>query len=101
MPSTNYCLVLIALDKCKALDFVKVVYKLALASYYHHHTNYKYLILMEDGAPMHCNNAPKLWQEYIGIRKILSLENSLNLNPLENLWKVCKDRFQNMVQPIN
>jgi len=46
---------------------------------------------MEGGAPIHCSNAKKDWKKELGLRKIEWLPNSLDLNPIENVWKQVKD----------
>ena len=56
-------LVLIPLEKRKALDFVDVVYELALEPFYYHHDNYKHLILMEDGAPVYSSRVVANWRD--------------------------------------
>ena len=99
--SSKCYLVLIPSDKRTAKDFVEVVYEFALQHYYHHHDNYECLILMEDGAPVHCSTLPKLWREEVGIKKLKWPANSPDLNPLENLWKQCKDQVQLKNRPRN
>ena len=69
----------------KANDFIEVIYEGALEPYYHLHKNLKMLTLMEDGAPIHCNNILKLWQEACGMKKLEWLAQSPYLNPIENL----------------
>ena len=92
-------MVLISLEKPKALDFVDVVYESTLEPFYYHQDNYEHLILMEDGAPVHSSRIVANWRTQIGLQKLQWPANSLDLNPIENLWKVCKDRVQNMTQP--
>jgi len=89
---TKYYLVLIPPEKHKALDFVEVVYESALELFYYHHDNYENLILMEDGAPVHSSHVATNWREQIRLQKLQWPANSPNLNPIENLWKICKDR---------
>ena len=84
-------LVLIPPNKRTALDFVDVVYTSGLESYYKGYNNYQHLILMEDGAPVHRSIAPKLWREALGMKKLQWPANSLDLNPIENVWKLCND----------
>ena len=67
---TKCDLVLIPLEKCKALDFVDVVYELALEPFYYHDDNYEHLILMEDGAQVHSSCIVLNWREQIGLQKL-------------------------------
>jgi hypothetical protein len=55
---TKSYLVLIPPNKHTTKDFLELVYEFVLEHCYYHHENYKHLILMEDGAPVHHNNAP-------------------------------------------
>jgi transposase len=87
-------LVLIPPDKRKAADFLEVIYKGALEPYYHLHDNPETLTLMEDRALVHRNNILKLWQEASRMKKLDWLAQSLDLNPIENIWKICKDEVQ-------
>jgi len=54
---------------------------------------------MEDGAQVHRSIAPKLWREALGMKKLQWLANSPDLNPIENVWKLCKDRVQQHHRP--
>src|SRR5207253_3058397 len=63
-------LVVIPSDRRKAKDFVEVVYEAALEPFYHSHQHIENMLLMEDGAPVHRSNLPKLWREAVGIPKI-------------------------------
>jgi hypothetical protein len=49
---------------------------------------------MEDGAPVYCSKASKEWRKLCLIEKFDWLANSLDLNPLENVWKLLKDAVQ-------
>jgi hypothetical protein len=51
-------------------------------------------ILMEDGAPMYCSKSSKEWRKLCLMEKRDWLANSLDLNPLENVWKLLKDAVQ-------
>jgi hypothetical protein len=54
---------------------------------------------MEDGALMHNGHASAWWRAQIGLKKLQWPTNSPDLNPLEKVWKVCKDQVQHMTQP--
>jgi transposase len=49
---------------------------------------------MEDGAPTHRSNAPKVWREEHGVNKLEWPPQSPDLNSIENLWKQMKDAVQ-------
>ena len=98
---TKSYLVLIPPNKRTTKDFVEIVYESTLEHFYYHHDNYQNLILVKDGAPVHQSKAPKFWWEEIGLKKLNWPANSLNLNPIENLWKQCKNRVQERNRPSN
>ena len=50
---------------------------------------------------MHPSKAPKFWRKEIGLKKLNWLANSLDLNPIDNLWKQCKNQMQERNQPSN
>jgi hypothetical protein len=56
---------------------------------------------MEDGAPIHYSKAPKVWRDKRALWKLEWLAQSLDLNPIESLWKILKDHIQNQHQPKN
>jgi hypothetical protein len=48
-------------------------------------------IFMEDGVPVYCSKASKEWRKLCLIEKLDWLTNSLDLNLLENVWKLLKN----------
>ena len=68
--SSKSYLVLIPPNRRIATDFVEIVYEGASKHYYWLHNHYEHLILMEDGAPVHCSNAQKDWRLQLGLRKL-------------------------------
>ena len=50
--STKCNLVLLCFDKHKVVDFVDIMYELALEPYDYYHGNYKHFILIVDGVPI-------------------------------------------------
>jgi hypothetical protein len=49
---------------------------------------------MEDGALVYCSKASKKWRKLCIIEELDWHANSLDLNPLENVWKLSKDVVQ-------
>src|SRR5208337_4879709 len=78
----------------KATDFVEIVYDTELIQFLNKVLDYS--ILMEDGAPVHRSNAPKLWQQEHNLNKLNWPANSPDLNPIENVWAVLKDAVQHL-----
>jgi hypothetical protein len=52
------------------------------------------VILMEDGALVYYSKASKEWRKLRLVEKLDWPTNSLNLNPLENVWELLKDVVQ-------
>jgi hypothetical protein len=70
----------------------------SIRAYYWYH---EHLILLEDGTPVYCSNAQNFWREHLGLTKLEWPTNSLDLNPIENVWKQVKDQVQNKCRPQN
>jgi transposase len=51
-------------------------------------------ILMEDGARVHRSKAHEEWRKSHLVEKLEWPTNSLDLNPLENVWKLLKNAVQ-------
>ena len=75
----------------KAINFIELIYDSQLLQFMG-----KVLsdILMEDGALVHCSRAPEEWRKLCLIEKLDWLANSLDLNLLENIWKLLKNAVQ-------
>jgi len=80
---------------------VQNVYEGILSRFYFKHDAPEQLILMEDGAPVHHGKVLELWRKAHGIAKLQWLPNSLDLNPIENLWKIMKDFLYHHKKPSN
>lgn len=100
--ATSKCyLVFIPVGQRTAMDFVDVVCEKGLLPYFYHHANYEHLTLMVDGAPIHTANVTKFWMQDNGLKTLDWPPNSPDLNPIENLWMICKDRVQSKNRPRN
>jgi hypothetical protein len=75
----------------KANDFVELVYNSQLLQFM---GKVSCGILMEDGAPVYCSKASQEWRKLCLMEKLDWLTNSLDLNPLESVWKLVKNADQ-------
>jgi hypothetical protein len=80
-----------AKNRRKGTDFVELVYN---SQFLQSMGKVSCEVLMEDGALVYCSKASKEWRKLCLIEKLDWLANSLNLNPLENVWKLLKDAVQ-------
>jgi hypothetical protein len=80
-----------AKNQCKGIDFVELVYNSQLLQFM---GIVSCGILMEDGALMYCSKASKEWRKLCLIEKLDWPANSLDVNPLENVWKLLNDAVQ-------
>jgi hypothetical protein len=80
-----------AKNRHKGTDFVELVYNSQLLQFM---GKVSCGILMEDGAPMYCSKASQEWRKLCLTEKFDWHAYSLDLNPLENVWKLLKDAVQ-------
>ena len=91
---------LVIMDRTRrtAEDFVLQAYEQGLRSLL---SKVQDPILMEDGAPVHRSKFPKEWRERNNVEKLDWPAQSPDLNPIENVWMVMKDRLQKNNPPIS
>ena len=82
-------------------DFIRNVYDATLSAFYFMHDHPHHLILMKDGALVHRSKLAQQWRIAYGIQKLNWPPNSLDLNPIENLWKLVKDLLRHHNRPRN
>ena len=94
-------LVIMARGEGTAKFFVQKVYEDILSGFYFMHNEPDELILMEDDALVHRSKYSKSWRQAHGMKKLVWLVNSPDLNPIENLWKILKDLLRHHNMPKN
>lgn len=79
--------------------FVRTVYEGTLSGLYFMHDIPERITLMEDGAPVHRGKIATSWREAHGIKKFDWPPNSPDLNPIENVWRIVKDKLRHYDRP--
>ena len=80
---------------------VDIVREQGLLLYFYHDTNHEQLVFALDGAPTDIAIVTKVCIKDIELKMLNWPPNSLDLNPLENLWLICKDRVQKINRSKN
>ena len=94
-------LVIMALGERMAKHFVQKVYEGTLSGFYFMHDEPDKLIVMEDSAPVHQSKYSKSCRQAHSMKKLVWPTNSLDLNLMENLWKIVKDLLCHHNMPKN
>jgi transposase len=84
-----------------AIDYVEIVYDGVLDSFLEEQEGVCKVVLMEDRVPVHRNKVAKDWKENHDLAKIEWPAQSLDLNPIKNVWKLLKDVVQKRWRPKN
>ena len=88
-------------NKRTTINFVIIFYNGTLSKFYFLHKHLQQLKLMEDDALVHRSSLLLQWKQAHGMAKIIWPTNSLDLNSIENLYKVVKDLLQHCPTPKN
>jgi hypothetical protein len=101
--TTTYKLFLLHMppNRRTTVDYVEIVNDGRLDSFLEEQDGVCKVVLMEDGVPVHKDKIAKDWRENHDLEKIDWPTQSLNLNPIENVWKLLKDGVQKRRKPKN